>query len=201
MIVIGLTGGMGSGKSSVSRLFLKYGINSIDTDLVSRNVCKPGMPCLVELTNVFGDRILNTDCSLNRKKLASIVFSDKEKLKLLNSVTHKYILTSVRQWLDCEKQSGRAAAIVDAPLLYESGFDKECDIVISVISDKTTRIKRVMDRDNSSFEDAKKRFDNQLTDNFYTKNANYVITNNGSLHDLEIQIDRIYTSIFGERYS
>lgn len=198
MIVIGLTGGTGSGKGCVCQKFLKYNISSIDTDKVSRDVCAKGMPCLNELEKIFGSQILNPDNSLNRKKLASIVFSDKEKLNILNLISHKFILNDVRKWLENEKHNGKKAAIVDAPLLYESGFDKECDIIIAVISDIEIRKQRILKRDNLSTEEIKQRLKNQGNDEFYTKKADYVIVNNGSLDNLETQIDTIFTKIFGK---
>ncbi len=196
MLIIGLTGGTGSGKGRVCQLFSKLGINSIDTDKVAREVCNIGKPCLDELVNVFGSQILNNDKSLNRKKLASIVFSDKEKLQILNSITHRYILGEARIWLNEQKQTEQIAAIVDAPLLFESGFDKECDVIISVIADKSLRTQRLIERDNITTEEITKRINNQHDDKFYTDNADYVIVNNGSLSDLEISVKQVYDKLF-----
>ena len=92
MIVIGLTGGSGVGKGCVCQKFLKYNVPAIDTDKTSRSVCDPGMPCLNELVSCFGHSILNPDGILNRKELASIAFSDKEKHEQLNKISHYYIL-------------------------------------------------------------------------------------------------------------
>lgn len=197
MKTIGLTGGSGAGKGCVCHSFLKLDINSIDTDKVYRELCLPGSPCLIELIGVFGNGILNEDGTLDRKELASIVFSDKEKLEVLNLITHRYILNSVREWLEIQRSEGRLAAIVDAPLLYESGFDKECDIVIAVVSDKATRIKRIIARDSISEQAAEKRLSNQGDDSFYTQNADFVIINNGSKDELDAQTKEIYTKLFG----
>ncbi len=198
MIVIGLTGGTGAGKGCVCQKFLQYNINSLDTDWVSREVCSKGTPCLNELVKTFGNTILNDDGTLNRKRLGSIVFSDREKLNILNSISHRYILDYARNWLDGQKADSKIAAIIDAPLLYESGFDKECDVIIAVISDKEARTKRIMSRDSISLDDANKRLNNQGDDSFYTQKADYVITNNGSLDDLDAQIQNIYNDIFGK---
>ena len=198
MKVIGLTGGTGAGKGCVSTKFLQYNINSLDTDKVSREVCAKGTPCLKELVDIFGEIILNEDGTLNRKQLGSIVFSDREKLKVLNSISHRYILDASRKWLDTQKTDGRIAAIIDAPLLYESGFDSECDTVIAVISDKAIRSQRITARDNISTDDANKRMSNQGDDAFYTQKADYVITNNGSLDELDSQIEHIYNDLFGK---
>ena len=196
MLVIGITGGTGSGKGFVCRLFEKLGINSIDTDQTSRQVCGAGMPCLIELAQTFGNDILNPDGSLNRKKLASIAFSDKQKHLILNKITHFHILNEVRNQLNIERENGKAAAIVDAPLLYESGFDKECDVIIAVTADESIRIKRIIERDNISIDEIKQRLSKQGDDSFYTQKANYVITNNGSADDLQKQVEAVYNSIF-----
>lgn len=198
LIVIGLTGSTGAGKGSVCRAFLNYNINSIDTDQTSRSVCDIGKPCLNELTEAFGDQILNPDKSLNRKALANIAFSDTEKHLTLNKITHKHILNEVRDWLEIEKSNGKNAAIVDAPLLFESGFDKECDVIIAVTADKETRIKRIITRDNITLDEANLRISKQHDDIFYTKNADYVIVNNEKLDDVNIQVDNIYKSLFGK---
>lgn len=196
MKIIGLTGGTGAGKGCVCKKFLQYNISSLDTDKVSRQVCAKGTPCLNELLSFFGKDILNEDGTLNRKTLGSIVFSDKEKLQVLNSITHRYILSAARDWLKKQEAEGKIAAIIDAPLLYESGFDKECDVIVAVISDRALRTQRITTRDNISTDDANKRLNNQGDDGFYTKSADYVITNNGTLDDLDPQIENIYNDLF-----
>ena len=198
MKIIGLTGGTGAGKGCVCQKFLQYNIDSLDTDKVSREVCAKGTSCLSELVDFFGSAILNDDGTLNRKMLGSIVFSDKAKLQVLNSITHRYILSAARDWLKAQESEGKIAAIIDAPLLYESGFDRECDVIIAVVSDRTLRTQRITRRDSISLEDANKRLNNQGDDLFYTKNADYVITNNGTLDNLDSQIKTIYDDLFGK---
>ncbi len=201
MITIGLTGGSGSGKGCVCQIFSSYGIDSIDTDIVSRNVCSKGSECLNELCLYFGNSILFDDGNLNRKYLASIAFSDSDKLSALNRITHKHILSNVRKWLQLQESEKKIAAIVDAPVLFESGFDSECDIVISVIADKETRIKRITDRDKISYKDAELRLSRQKNDEFYIRHSDYVIKNNGTLEDMANQVKSIYNSIItGEKY-
>jgi len=191
LLVIGLTGGTGSGKGCVGRIFSSYGIDAIDTDDVSRNVCRKGSRCLAELSEYFGSIILNSDGTLNRKLLASIAFSDKEKHSMLNMITHKYILGEVREWLSIQKAAGKAAAIVDAPLLFESGFDKECDIIISVTAPAEIRIERIMNRDGIDIEAAKLRLSKQGNDTFYTSRSDYVIINAGDLDQLRSRTEEI----------
>ena len=195
MLVIGLTGCTGSGKGCVGQCFLSYGINTIDTDMVSREVCRKGSPCLSELTDCFGKCILNDDGTLNRKKLAELAFSDADKHKKLNSITHKHILDDVRKWLNVCEANGDAAAIVDAPLLYESGFDKECDIIIAVIAPKETRVGRIRLRDGITVAEINARMSKQTEDEFYTQNADFIIVNDSTVSALQTQVDAIYSEI------
>ncbi|MBR6681627.1 MAG: dephospho-CoA kinase [Clostridia bacterium] len=195
MLVIGLTGGTGSGKGCVGKRFLSHGIYTIDTDAVSREVCQKGSACLCELVGAFGENILNCDGSLNRKKLAEIAFSDADNHRMLNDITHKHILGRVREWLCERKTQGDFAAIVDAPLLYESSFDQECDIVIAVTAPKETRIDRLRQRDGITDAEIFARMSKQKDDEFYTKNADYVVINDSSVRSLQKQVDSIYSAI------
>ena len=102
-MIIGLTGGSGTGKSTVVNFFIERGFIVLDFDKISRDICQVGMPCLNELSDNFGKEILNIDGSLNRKYLGNIVFSDKTKLELLNKITHKYIIKEMYQFLDTHK--------------------------------------------------------------------------------------------------
>lgn len=196
MIVIGLTGGSGSGKGCVCKSFLRYGINAIDTDKTSREVCEKGKPCLNELVASFGDSILFEDGTLNRASLASIAFSDSDKLAVLNKITHYHILNEVRVWLDTQKRQGCRAAIVDAPLLFESGFDKECDVIVAVTAPREERIKRLLLRDGITRDAIELRLSKQHPDEFYTERSDFTITNNGSLEDVNLQADMIYRKLF-----
>ncbi|MBO7149152.1 MAG: dephospho-CoA kinase, partial [Clostridia bacterium] len=135
MIRIGLTGPSGAGKGALSEIFEKYGIPCLDTDKVSRLVCAPGEPCTQRLAKEFGSDLVDANGVLNRKSLAERVFSEPgrdEKLKRLNCITHEHILAYADKWL-CEKENaGFAAAAIDAPVLFESGYDKKCDYIIGV---------------------------------------------------------------------
>lgn len=195
MTVIGLTGGSGVGKGFVCQKFLDLGIPAIDTDKTARTVCEPGKPCLNELVSCFGDVILNPDGTLNRRKLAEIAFSDSEKHAVLNKITHFHILNEVRLWLKQQEQNGCTAAIVDAPLLRESGFDKECDVIVAVIAERDIRIKRILARDGLTEEQALLRLSKQHEDVFYTEKADHVIVNNGDAKLLDSQVETVYNAI------
>ena len=177
MLIIGLTGGSGAGKGLVSTCFAAHGIPALDTDLVSRQVCEPGQPCLAALAEAFGSGILHDDGTLDRPSLAAIAFADPKKLSILNSVTHKYILQACRVWLDERRQEGKAAAIIDAPQLFESGFDAECDVTVAVVADRATRLARILRRDGISPEQAERRLSRQYSDDWFRAHCTYVISN------------------------
>ena len=181
MKIIGLTGPTGAGKGSLCLELEKSGFHCLDTDLVARQVVEKGKPCLLELCDFFGKGILLPDGNLDRKKLGAICFSDKEKLEVLNSITHKYITKEVQLWLDGCRADGAFAAVIDAPLLFESGEDALCDMTVAVLADKQKRKERIMSRDGISDEEAERRMRNQKDDEFFEKSCDYVIYNNGKL--------------------
>ena len=196
MKIIGLTGGSGAGKGEVCRIFAGYGLDSIDTDEISRGITGKNSACLAELTRYFSGIILNSCGELDRKKLAELAFSDKNNLEVLNKITHKYILEECMRRIKAMETAGKTAVIIDAPLLFESGFDGCCDIIISVTAQKNERIKRIISRDNLSLEQAVRRIENQKDDDFFSAHSDYIIKNNGTPEELEKQIYDIYTNIF-----
>lgn len=188
MIRIGLTGPSGAGKGMLSKILEKHGIPCLDTDLVSREVCEPGMPCTVELGQAFGNDILKADGTLDRKALAEKVFLSKnkeEKTLLLNSITHRYILSEADAWLEKQEKNGILAAVIDAPVLFESGYDKKCDYIIGVLAHRETRLKRVLERDFIDCELAEKRISSQKEDSFYKENCSLVLYNDSDADALE----------------
>lgn len=178
MIVIGLTGGSGSGKGYVSSLFAAAGVPSLDTDMVSRLVCMSGSDCVRELAERFGGGILRPDGSLDRAALAALAFADEASTAALNGITHRHILAYCRRWLDRLRADGAPAAIIDAPQLFESGFDAECDTVVAVVADEDLRLKRILSRDGISSEQARLRLSRQHGCDFYRAHADYIIENN-----------------------
>jgi dephospho-CoA kinase len=194
MYIIGLTGGMGAGKGYCSKIFANHGIKSLDTDLVSRDVCKAGSDCLSSLAARFGDHIINPDGSLNRKALAEIAFASEGNTSDLNAITHKYIIAECKSWLNARRDAGDFAAIIDAPLLYESGLDSICDYVVAVIADDELRISRAMARDNITRDQAIARMQKQKDNSFFISNADFVISNNDT-DDVISQIDLVIETI------
>lgn len=197
MLTIGLAGGSGSGKGTVASVFAEYGIPSIDTDYIYRKMTSPGGECIPLLAEEFGFGIILADGSLNRKALARIVFSEggEGAKKRLEAITHKLILEEVRKILEEYRKAGKAAALVDAPLLFESGFDRECDKIIAVVADKPTRVMRIINRDKISEEQAKRRIEAQLPDDYIISKSDFLIVNNGEISELKIQIENIINSL------
>ena len=188
MKVIGLCGGSGSGKGAVSRIFAEIGIPSIDTDAVYREMTLSDSPCMRELRGEFGDEVVNSQGGLDRARLASIVFNDPSRLKTLNKIAHSFILDETRRRLAEYMDEGFPAAIVDAPVLFESGFDKECDEIICVVADKETRIGRIMSRDGITRDAAEKRIASQMPDETLISKCDHVIYNNSDIESLREQI-------------
>lgn len=194
MKIIGLTGPSGSGKGTAAHLLEKHGVPTIDTDGVYRKILIPPSMCLDELRSAFGVEVIQPDGTLDRKALAALVFTDKEKLSLLNSITHKYILERTKKRIAYRRRCGAPAVTVDAPALFEAGFDSSCDFVIAVIADRTSRVERIMQRDGIDREAAQRRVSGQYPDEFYTSRSNYVIKNDGTSEELEQAVLEILRS-------
>ena len=191
MKVIGLCGGSGSGKGTVSGLLLEYGIPSIDTDRVYREMTESDSPCMAALVDEFGSVIRQNDGGLDRVKLASVVFCNPERLKTLNHITHRFILDETRRRLAEYHAQGYDCAFVDAPALFESGFDKECDAVVCVIADTDVRVERIIKRDGISRDAALKRIGSQISNEELIRRSDYVIYNNGDLSDLRVRVSEL----------
>ena len=188
MKVIGLCGGSGSGKGAVSRIFAEIGIPSIDTDAVYREMTLSDSPCMRALAAEFGDEVVNSQGGLDRARLASIVFNDPSRLIKLNKIAHGFILDETRRRLAACKDEGFSAAIVDAPVLFESGFNSECDEIICVVADRETRTGRIMRRDGITLDAAEKRIASQMPDEILISKCDHVIYNNSDIETLREEI-------------
>lgn len=192
MLVFGITGGSGSGKSSASERFRENGIYVIDADKTAREVVRQGEPCLEELVKELGSEILNDDGGLNRRKTGDIVFSDKKKLDILNRITHKYIQKALEAQLN---KIDTDIAAVDGAVIIGSPVEKMCSFLVSVMADKEIRLARIMARDNISREAALKRIESQPSDEFYIANSRYLLYNNISKENLNIEVDKLAKTI------
>ena len=181
VMLVGLCGRSGSGKGYVSALFSRRGIPSVDTDAVYRAMTGPAdalSPCMIELRARFGDAVVLEDGSLNRAAMRALVFGgDAEALCDLNRITHHYILDETRRIADMLCAAGSPIVLVDAPLLYESGFDAECARVVCVTAPEETIVARIMQRDGIGEADARRRLAAQKSVEELEGRADYVIVN------------------------
>ena len=198
MKVIGLTGGIGTGKSTVSAYLSKQGIPIIDADKIAREIVAVGEPALREIAAAFGHGILNTDGSLNRKALSSIVFNQPKEMQKLESITRNRIITVIENRLEAMRDDENMAdysdvqmAVIDAPLLFESGLNRLCDEVWVIDAEREVRIKRAIERDNSNREEIVARINSQIDADEALAKADRIINNSGTLAALYKQIDNI----------
>lgn len=192
MRVFGITGGSGSGKTSVSAVFKSLGVEIVDTDIIAREVVEAGSECLNKLVEYFGNEVLYADGTLNRKRLASIAFPDKEKTEMLNSITHKYIKERVEDILSHFKAD---FAAIDGAVIIGSLIEPRCEFIVSVIADRDVRIRRIMKRDGITDYQAGQRLMAQPDDAFYKSHSKFVILNNGTEHELENEVKVLFNKI------
>ena len=190
MKVIGITGSSGSGKTTVSKLLEKnHQAKIIDADIIVKEMSVPGTEYIKKIEEIFGKTILFEDGSLNKKLLAEKIYSNKDELESLNRITFKYIVDEMKKRVEIFKNT-IDLIVIDAPLLIESGLDKLCDYIISIIADEDIKIKRICKRDNLSLDTARKRLNIQKEDKYYIENSDFVISNNENC-DLEKEIEKI----------
>jgi dephospho-CoA kinase len=188
MLVVGLTGGIATGKSTVSNLLKSQQIPVIDADILAREVVQPGTKGLAQIVAHFGPEVLLPDGTLDRKKVGAIIFNNEAERKKLNSIVHPAIWRAIFWnvfwcWLRGEK-----LCVVDAPLLIEGGLWKWMGKVVVVYCSADIQLQRLMTRDNSSREDASARLNSQLPIAQKVEYADIVLDNSGSLQDLEQQV-------------
>ena len=177
-MLIGLTGGIASGKSLVAEELKRLGAYLIDADEIAREVVKTGLPAYNEIVKEFGEKILNPDKTINRKELGRIVFSNPELRKRLEQITHPRIRKKIEAEISAIKaKNPKAVIVVDAALLIEGGLYKKMDKVIVVCADEKTQIKRLTERDGLAIEDAKNRIASQMPLKEKRRYADFVIEN------------------------
>ncbi|MBR1562929.1 MAG: dephospho-CoA kinase [Ruminococcus sp.] len=178
-IIVGLTGQSGAGKSTVCETFREEGFAIIDCDNVARQVTEAGSDCNRELAEHFPD-CFDKSFTLDRAKMASIVFSDREKLALLERIEFKYITERIDVLIE-ELSKISDYILLDAPTLFEAGVDKLCKVIVAVVSDEELRLERIMKRDGISREQTLKRFYSQHDEAFFREHCDYVIDNDRDL--------------------
>lgn len=206
MKIIGLTGGIGSGKSTVTDYLISKGFHVLDADKIAREIVLPGSEMLIQLTAVFGEEILLEDGSLNRKKLGEIIFSDSEKKRAMDSLMHTRILELIHERIFRIKEEAeemtpgntgpgntlkRKVIFIDAPLLFETGLDKSVGEVWVIDVDDETRIRRIMERDGLKREEILKRISTQMERSEKQRRADVILDNTGNQESLFRQIDML----------
>lgn len=187
-LVIGLTGGIASGKSTVAKMFKQLNIPVIDADQIAREVVLPKEETYDKVVATFGEGILQADRTLNRKKLGEIIFADEAKRKQLNEILHPAIRKRMLQRRDQYIDAKEACVVLDIPLLYESELTHFVEKVIVVYVDEKTQIKRLMARDGLSETEAKQRINAQLPLKEKAELADDVIDNNGTIEATNAQL-------------
>lgn len=193
MLSVGLTGGIGSGKSEVSRRLVARGAELIDADLLAREVVRPGTPGLAAVVGEFGDQVLLPDGALDRPRLASIVFADEERLKALNAITHPLIARRSQELVAAAPPG--AIVVYDVPLLVENGLAGFHDAVVVVDVPVAVQLERLVTLRGMSEDEARARIAAQATREQRRAVATHVIDNSGSLGELDAQVDALWSDL------
>lgn len=194
MITIGLTGGIGSGKSTVSSRLAELGAFIVDADLVAREIVEPGQPALAELAEAF-DGVLNPDGTLNRAELARQAFATPEATKKLNAITHPRIRARTEELFKQGRESGAEVLVYDMPLLIENGEVNKVDHVLVVDAPDELRIERLVQHRGLDEDDARRRIAAQIDRETRLSAADTVLDNSGSLEDLLAQVDGFWDGL------
>jgi dephospho-CoA kinase len=193
---IGLTGGIGSGKSTAAKRFAALGAHVYLADELARQALEPGAACYARVVETFGQNILNPDGTINRKGLAQIVFASDEMRETLNGIVHPYVIETLFALADqdCANEPG-AIAIFEVPLLFESGMGRRMDANIVVSCEEQTRVDRIVQRDGVSREHALARIRAQMPEGEKRRRADYILENSSSEGSLFEQVDALYRSL------
>lgn len=202
MLVVGLTGGMGAGKSTVARLLEERGAHVVDADAIAREVVEPGEPALAAIAETFGDGVLTEDGALDRAAVAALVFSDEERLRELEAITHPAIRDRIQQRIDeherAEQEAGEERVVVlDHPLLVETGLADALSVVIVVTAPVELRVQRLAEGRDIDPDDARARMRNQLDDETRRAAATHEVSNDADLATLTARVDDVWTSLVG----
>lgn len=190
MFVIGITGGIGTGKSTVASLCREAGLAVLDADKISHSVTQSDGLAIPEIIETFGEDYVNNDGSLNRSKMSDLVFEDKKALDSLSLIVHKYTIQQMGVYLGELKNSGEKVAVLDVPIPVKEGFRDLCDLVWNVTSDKPIRLKRLEGRGLSKTE-ALRRMAVQMSPEEYSEIADLDIVNNHDFDNLRKQVNQI----------
>jgi len=191
VMLVGLTGGIGAGKSTVAQLFEERGVPIVDADAIARDVVKPGEPALAELVEHFGDSILGADGELNRGKLAEVAFADAESHEALNAIMHPAISAETAKRIDALR-GDHSVIVHDVPLLVEAGLAGNYDLTVLVDTPAQIRLQRLTELRGMDSEDAKKRIAAQATDEQRRAVCDVALDNSGDIEHLRAQFEQMW---------
>ena len=195
-LLVGLTGGMGSGKSLASTFFQELGAYIIDADLICRKLMEPGQPAMKEIFQKFGNDIIDNSGILNRKRLGQLIFYDSKKKKVLENILHPKVFEIEKfDYKSICKVNPEALVIVDAALLIESENYKNMDKIVVVVSDEKTRIKRILSRGKWNYDEVVARLKNQMKSEEKIKYADFILDNSKNKGHLKEQIKMLFTKL------
>jgi len=197
-LIVGLTGGIVGGKSTVASMFKDLGAETIDADILGHSVILPYKPAYKKITRLFGKDILQFDLTIDREKLGKIVFANQTYLKKLNEITHPEIIELIKKEISLAKQrthNQKKILIIDAALIYEAEIDGLMDEIIVVYIDEDEQIKRLAKRNNLSKDEALQRIKSQMPMKEKVKLADYVIDNSRSLNKTKKQVEKIWLKL------
>lgn len=198
-LLVGLTGSIATGKSTVSRMFAHLGAHIIDADLLAREVVMPGQAAHARIVEEFGPQVVQEDGSLDRKALGAVVFADAAKRKRLEEITHPAIGARQQRILSVlDEEAFEGVVIWDAALLFEGGGVAKMDRVVVVYADPETERRRLMERDGLSDADARARIGSQMPITEKAKRAHHVIDNSGTREETERQVRAVYGALLAE---
>lgn len=194
MILVGLTGGLASGKSTVAAMLARRGAIVVDADELSRRAVAPGTPGLARIVETFGPEVLDTAGSLDRSALAKIVFADEQKRRTLESIVHPEVFRLLGRVVDGYRATD-AVVVFDAPLIVETGFDRACDFLIVVSAPDDAQIARVARTRGMSEEEARARIASQASPVEREGRAHIVLRNEGTIEDLERRVEPLWEEL------
>lgn len=194
---IALTGGIATGKSHVRAQFETLGVPTIDSDVLAREAVQPGSAGLAAVIDRFGPDIVDATGTLDRRRLAGIVFKNAEARRDLEHIIHPLVRTATEAWFASVDPSRHPFAIADIPLLYETGRDADFDAIIVVACDPATQLRRVIERDTLTEEEARSRIAAQLPIEDKVNRADHVIRTDGSLANTDAQVREVYRALVG----
>lgn len=196
MLILGLTGGIGTGKSTAAQYFINQGFAHIDADQIGRDMTADGMPMVDRLGELFGPEILVQPGVLDRKVMADLVFQNEDIRATFNKLMHTAIIDEIKNridevWQEDAGQGTTPGILIDAPLLFEAGVDRLCNRTILITADLELRIRRVCERDGVTEDKVRQRIASQMDDDAKRRLADYVIENDGTVEELYRKLDEI----------